>query len=213
MTVSAALLVLDPPLDRLVALLALLRPVVSEAVIVVDDRTRPGAIDAMSRWEGVTLVPFAWRDDFSAARNAALPHCSGDWVLHLDPDEAPTADMLAYVGMVDRSDERDVRWQGTTYPAARGHLFFTRNFFDGAQGAEWEEHWHCRLFRRESGRWYRPVHELVALDGLPEDATRQTPLLRKAPRCAGIVHSRMNVASIDEQYAAIAERGLSGAAL
>lgn len=208
MTVSAAFLVKDPPLDRFVALVELLRPVVNEFIVVVDDRTAVEAADIMSSWRGVTLVPFRWVDDFSAARNAALPHCQGDWVLHLDPDEIPTPGMLEFVAMVDRSAEEDVRWAGDIYAAARGYLFFTRNFFDGRQGDEYEEHWHCRLFRHdEATHWYKPVHEQVALDGQPENQTRGTDLLRKAPRAAGIIHSRMNNEVIDLQYAAIGERG------
>ena len=95
MTVSAAFLVLDPPLDRLAALLELIRPVVHEAIVVVDDRTRPETVDVMSTWPNVKLIPFGWVDDFAAARNAALPHCTGDWVLHLDPDEIPSRAMLS----------------------------------------------------------------------------------------------------------------------
>ncbi len=48
MTVSAAFLVKDPPLDRLVALIELLRPVVTDYVIVVDDRTAVETADIMA---------------------------------------------------------------------------------------------------------------------------------------------------------------------
>jgi len=210
-TVSAAFLVKDPPLDRFVALIELLRPFVHEFIVVVDDRTAVESADIMSTWRGVTLVPFRWVDDFSAARNAALPHCTSDWVLHLDPDEIPTPAMLEFVRMVDQSDETDVRWGEAIFASARGYLFFTRNFFDGRQGEEWEEHWHCRLFRHGEGRWYKPVHEQVAIQGQPENYTRGSDLMRKAPRSAGIIHSRMNNEAIDRQYAALGERGSSGA--
>lgn len=211
MTVSAAFLVKDPPLDRMVQLIEVLRSVCSEFVVVVDDRTAVETADVMSTWRGVTLVPFRWVDDFSAARNAALPHCTGDWVLHLDPDEMPTPAMLAFIRMVDEADEHDQDWRGNIHPAARGYLFFTRNYFDGRQGDEWEEHWHTRLFRNEQGsRWYKAVHEQVALQGQPEQFTRETSILRKAPRSAAIIHSRMNVETIDLQYAAMGERGSHG---
>lgn len=203
MTVSAAFLVKNPPLDRLALLVELLRPIVTEYVIVVDDRTALEAVDTMSTWRGVTLVPFRWVDDFSAARNAALAHCGGDWILHLDPDEVPTPAALDFIGAVDASEWGDVAWQGTTYPDARGYLFFTRNFYDGVQGPEWEEHWHCRLFRRLRGVWYKPVHEQVMLDGMPEAGTRGSPLLRKAPRSATILHSRMNDPVVDALYSKI----------
>jgi len=202
MTVSAAFLVLDPPMDRLALLVEYLRPVVSEYVIVVDDRTAVEAVDTMSTWPGVTLVPFGWVDDFAEARNAALPHCHGDWVLHLDPDELPTTAMLDFIRMVDAVPQEDVAWQGSTYVAPRGYLFFTQNYYDGRQAEEYEEHWHCRLFRQ--GVWYKPVHEQVMLEGMPESHTRGTPLLPKAPRAAFLIHSRMNDNAKDEQYARLA---------
>src|SRR5712671_2221358 len=194
--ISAAFLVKDPPLDRLALLVEYLRPIVTEYVIVVDDRTAAEISEVMSAWRDVTTVPFHWVDDFSEARNAALPHCRGDWILHLDPDELPTAAMLDFIRMVDAIPQEDADWQGSRYMAPRGYLFFTQNYFDGTQAAEWEEHWHCRLFRRDS-IWYRPVHEQVMLEGMSEDRTRGTPLLPKAPRSAFLIHSRMNDDRID----------------
>jgi Glycosyl transferase family 2 len=208
MTVSLALLVKDPPLDRLVLLLEYLRPIVHETVAVVDDRTASETVALMSTWPNVNVIPFGWVDDFAEARNAALPHCTGDWILHLDPDELPTAAMCDFIRMVDAVPQPDVQWQGSTYVSPRGYLFFTQNYFDGEQAAEWEEHWHCRLFRRSAGRWYKPVHEQVMLEAMPEDHTRGTGLLVKAPRGAYLIHSRMNNSRIDEQYAAMGERGL-----
>jgi len=203
MTVSLALLVKDPPLDRLAMLLEYLRPIVSQTVAVVDDRTASETVEIMSAWRNVEIVPFRWVDDFAEARNAALPHCTGDWILHLDPDELPTAAMLDFIRTVDAVPHPDVEWQGAIYPGPRGYLFFTKSFYDGTQAPEWEEHWHCRLFRRTSGAWYKPVHEQVMLDGLPEHVNRGTPRLPKAPRGACLLHSRMNDAAKDEQYAAL----------
>lgn len=190
--ISAAFLVKDPPLDRLVSLVEFLRPVVTDFVMVVDDRTAAETTETIARWEGTTVVPFRWVDDFSAGRNAALPHCRGDWTLIVDPDELPSRAMLDFCAMVDASPWEDVVWQGYLYPAPRGYLFLTRNFEDGVQGPEWEEHWHVRLFRTGRARWYRPVHELVMLDDLPEHQTRGTPLLPKAPRSAHLIHSKLS---------------------
>ena len=192
MTVSACFLVKDPPLDRLVSLVEYLRPVVTDFVMVVDDRTAAETVDTIARWEGATVVPFQWCDDFSAGRNAALAVATGDWTLIVDPDELPSRAMLDFVTLVDASEWADVRWDGQVYPAPRGYLFFTQNYEDGVQGPEWEEHWHVRLFRTAKASWYRPVHELVALDGYPEHQTRGTPLLPKAPRSAYLIHSKMS---------------------
>jgi hypothetical protein len=41
----------------------------------------------VAREAGAEVHPFAWDDDFSAGRNFALDHATGDWVLWLNPDE------------------------------------------------------------------------------------------------------------------------------
>jgi hypothetical protein len=155
------------------------------------------------------VVPFRWVDDFSAGRNASLAACTGDWTLILDPDELPSLGMLDFVRMVDASAWQDVTWQGGSYPAPRGYLFFTKNYEDGAQGPEWEEHWHCRLFRTARAKWYRPVHELVSLDGMAESSIRGTSFLPKAPRSAYLIHSKMSdlAPASTELYVAIGARG------
>jgi hypothetical protein len=52
MTVTLAMLVLNPPLDRMAALIEYMRPVVSETVVVVDDRTSIEALDRGLRHDG-----------------------------------------------------------------------------------------------------------------------------------------------------------------
>jgi glycosyltransferase involved in cell wall biosynthesis len=192
--ISLAMLVKDPPLDRLAALLDYVAPVVGQVVIVVDDRTARSYagpfMDMNLDAEPNYIVPFTWVDDFASARNAALPYCTGDWILHLDPDELPSADMLAFLAMVDRSEWRDSQWLGATYEDPRGYLFWTRGYIDGARGQEIEADWHCRLFRNRIGRWAKPLHEQVELAGRPESATRGTPWLPKAPRAACLIHSK-----------------------
>jgi hypothetical protein len=188
--ITLAMLVKDPPLDRLAALLDYVSPIVGQTVIVVDDRTADmgGLMRALPG--SAYFQPFTWVDDFAAARNAALPHVKGDWILHLDPDELPSAAMLSFLATVDRSEWLNDTWQGAVYEAPRGYLFWTRGYIDGVRGAEVEADWHCRLFRRHGGRWVKPVHEQVELEGRPESATRGTPWLPKAPRAAYLIHSK-----------------------
>ena len=57
-----------------------------DEIVVVDT----GSIDATVRIveaAGARVVHFDWCDDFSAARNAALPEAHGEWILLLDADE------------------------------------------------------------------------------------------------------------------------------
>jgi GT2 family glycosyltransferase/tetratricopeptide (TPR) repeat protein len=55
-------------------------------IIVVDTGSTDRTIE-IAREFGAEVHSIAWRDDFSAARNAALEHATGDWVLFLDCDE------------------------------------------------------------------------------------------------------------------------------
>ncbi len=81
---SAALIVRDEE-GNLPACVASLDGVADE-IVVVDtgsrDRTREVAWAA-----GARLFEFPWQDDFAAARNEALAHCTGDWILYIDADE------------------------------------------------------------------------------------------------------------------------------
>ena len=57
-----------------------------DELIVLDT----GSVDptpALAAAAGAAVHHFRWVDDFSAARNAALAHATGDWVVVLDADE------------------------------------------------------------------------------------------------------------------------------
>lgn len=67
------------------ALLGGHRDLWDEAVVVDTGSTDDSA--AVARDCGARVGSFAWCDDFSAARNAALALCRGRWILVLDADE------------------------------------------------------------------------------------------------------------------------------
>ncbi len=55
-------------------------------VIVLDTGSSDKTV-ATAQSLGARVEHFSWQEDFSAARNAALSHATGDWVLALDADE------------------------------------------------------------------------------------------------------------------------------
>ncbi|MEI8040398.1 MAG: glycosyltransferase [Verrucomicrobiota bacterium] len=64
-------------------------------IVVVDTGSTDRTVE-IAREHGAQVHAFAWCDDFSAARNAALEHATGDWVLMLDADEdLPTEQQAA----------------------------------------------------------------------------------------------------------------------
>lgn len=96
--VSVAMIVRDAaPLTS--ATLASVKSLADE-MVVVDTGSGDGTREMASR-HGAKVVNHAWRDDFSQARNAALAHVTGEWVLWLDAgetlDAASAAELRQFV--------------------------------------------------------------------------------------------------------------------
>ena len=71
--------------SMLEACLASVRGLV-DAIVLVDTGSTDRTV-AIARAHGAVIVARPWDDDFAAARNAALPHVAGGFVLSLDADE------------------------------------------------------------------------------------------------------------------------------
>ena len=65
-----------------------------DTMIVLDTGSTDDTVAIAERC-GATVHHFAWRDDFAAARNAALDHSDADWNLVLDADEWLAGDATA----------------------------------------------------------------------------------------------------------------------
>ncbi len=65
--------------------LASVRPL-ADQIVVVDTGSTDLTTEIAAQF-GAEVYSFPWNDDFSAARNAALEHATGDWILILDADE------------------------------------------------------------------------------------------------------------------------------
>ena len=58
----------------------------ADQIVVVDTGSTDRTVEIAKHYKA-EVHSFTWCDDFSAARNAALEHVTGDWVLALDADE------------------------------------------------------------------------------------------------------------------------------
>ena len=58
----------------------------ADQIVVVDTGSTDRTVE-IAKEHGAEIHSFSWTDDFSAARNSALEHVTGDWVLVLDADE------------------------------------------------------------------------------------------------------------------------------
>ncbi len=184
---SIAMLVRNPPLDRLAMQMLYMSEVVPE-FIIVDTGSTNEELNTMASWNQhpfslpkVQIIQRDWRDDFAWARNEALPFIKRKWTLALDPDELPSIKMMKQLEYIVTEDPK---------PDALGYLFYTPDYFNGRRDPYYEYQWHCRLFRSGHGKWYRALDELVLLDGKGEHETRETPVLPKAPADAILIHSK-----------------------
>lgn len=71
--------------EHLPSCLESVRDVVDE-IIIVDTGSEDETCEIARRF-GARLFQICWTEDFAAARNVALQHCTGEWVLYLDADE------------------------------------------------------------------------------------------------------------------------------
>ena len=84
---SACLIVRDEA-EMLPDCLASIRGVADEIVVV--DTGSTDDTPEIARQAGARVFHFDWCDDFAAARNAALDHAQGRWILQIDADERLT---------------------------------------------------------------------------------------------------------------------------
>jgi tetratricopeptide (TPR) repeat protein len=107
--------------------------------VVIADTGSTDHTAAIATRLGARVVSVAWADDYSAARNFALDHATGDWVLWLNPDEELPAFSHPHV--------RDavVRAEAFAYTVVLQHLQ------NAEQTAVFTEPGQVRLFRRRPG--------------------------------------------------------------
>ncbi|MDR2562183.1 MAG: glycosyltransferase [Holophagales bacterium] len=85
MLISLAMIVKNEE-ETLAHCLESVKPIVEE-MIIVDTGSTDSTIEIAKSF-GASVYNFQWCDDFSAARNESLKHCTGEWVLIMDADEA-----------------------------------------------------------------------------------------------------------------------------
>lgn len=90
----------------------------ADQIVVVDTGSGDGTPE-LARSRGAEVFHLPWGDDFAAARNAALGHCRGDWVLVLDADET-----------LDALDHPRLR-EALADPRAQAYRLILRNYYAG----------------------------------------------------------------------------------
>jgi len=61
-------------------------PYVDEIVVLLGGQSEDNTEEIARRYTE-KVIPFEWCDDFSAARNALMSHCTSDWIFWIDADD------------------------------------------------------------------------------------------------------------------------------
>ena len=135
-----------------------LKGMVDEIVVVDTGSTDDTVVIAKSF--GVTLGHFEWRDDFAAARNAALDLATGDWILWIDADEELDAGSLPALR------------RAIVRPHIGGFDLEIVNLVDDRPDGGRILHYPMRLFKRHpqirfTGAIHEQIQPSVAALGLP----------------------------------------------
>lgn len=125
----------------------------ADEIVVVDSESTDGTADVCRKFTDKVFVrPF---DTFSAQKNAALEHATGEWVVPIDADEVVSPELAREIC---ETIERD--------PPEAGFLVYRENYFCGHPiRYVWSNDRQVRLLRRGRIRYVRPVHEDVLVDG------------------------------------------------
>lgn len=145
--ISLAIIVHPDEHEALARCLKAAAPWVGQIVVVDTGPTPSPKIAVVVALHGGQVVHHPWGEDFAAARNAALPHLTGAWVMTLDADEVLEVQHAEGLKAAVGADHADV---------------FGLVLLDRLDAGEMAQPLH-RLFRREApGLTYRSrVHEFV----------------------------------------------------
>lgn len=174
--ISAAIIAKDEAAH--VADLAMsLRGVVDE-VVLLDTGSTDETVE-LARAAGFRVFHRSWSDDFAEARNAAISHARGQWVLWIDADERLVTEdrdairrLVAILAKSDGGEQADGFWIGVD----------CHNTDDLDPDAV-DRHQQTRLFRRSRFHFEGRIHERIRLN-----AGDRAPLFLRAPEAIRITH-------------------------
>ena len=137
-------------------------------LIVIDTGSHDDTV-AAAKSCGASVYKVPWTDDFAAARNAALSHATGDWIVFIDADEYFSADTRGHLrGAIKTADIE-----------GEEVLLVPWHNIDEVTGEVLLDSYAPRIFRRRTGRHYvgRIHEELRDADGTVPKTNAVAPAL------------------------------------
>ena len=127
---------------------------ICDEIVVVDTGSEDDTVPIAEAF-GAKIFHYAWRKDFSAARNFAIEQASGDWIIQLDADEELFPE--------DQHKVREVIQQGKCDGA---YLALHNRVSNSFGESEPSVHYLVRLFRNRRDFYYEnAIHEILKTTG------------------------------------------------
>lgn len=96
-------------IERCLNALQPLRDAIPCELVIADTGSTDGTREIVQQYADVCF-DFEWVNDFAAARNAVLDHCSGKWTLNIDADEYLDENFLQLVDFLQGEDAEKYDW-------------------------------------------------------------------------------------------------------
>ncbi|MBR5913816.1 MAG: glycosyltransferase family 2 protein [Selenomonadaceae bacterium] len=147
----------------------------ADEIIVVDTGSTDKTLNVAENF-GAKIFNETWQDDFSAPRNVALSHATGDWIIFLDADEYFTEDTSKNIRIViEKFDKTKMN----------GLLTYLVNVDEDKDNQILDSTFLLRIFRNLRGLAYvGKIHEELRLNG-----KELTNLFALPPKFLTLIHT------------------------
>lgn len=127
--------------------------IADEVLIISDQKPQKGTLP-----KKVKILHHPLGDNFASQRNYALKMVTSDWVLFLDDDEKPSANLLKEI-------PKAINEEIDGFRVKRLDIFYDQILQHGEPGRTKL----IRLAQKKAGTWRRPVHEYWKIEGRLSD--------------------------------------------
>ena len=151
-----------------------------DEMIIVDTGSTDDTLSIAHRYTP-NIFTLPWQNDFSAARNFAIEHATGDWILALDADEeVQCQDPLNFHSLINKEKDKEAFLLPLLNPIS-----------DSTE--EFNTFYVLRLFRNiENYRYVGKIHEQVTLPDQKKVGLAEGPILKHKLLPPKIRHQKRN---------------------
>lgn len=150
-----------------------------DEMIIVDTGSTDDTVSIAQRYTS-NVYTFPWHNDFSAARNFAIKHASGDWILALDADEEVQSDPNCFHSLLNSEKDKEAFLLPLLNPIS-----------DSTE--EFNTFYVLRLFRNDGRYQYvGKIHEQISLPDQQKVGLATGPILKHKSLPLKIRHQKRN---------------------